>query len=265
MLMDVSLARPLLVPSTQRSNMNASIQDTQLEVIELRQYTLQPNKRDVLIDLFDRELVETQEAVGMTVMGQFRDLDHPDLFVWLRGFKSMETRLRGLTAFYGGPTWQAHAEAANATMLDSDNVLLLRPAWEGAHLPTDLARRASQDATAIPPGVVDITIFYLEAPASAELLAFCRERMARVLSTGGAAAQGWYTTEPSENDFRRLPVRANEHVLVGVAVFPDITWFDAFGRSNLWAREVAPQLAQWPIRSTETHRLVPTARSAIHA
>ena len=66
---------------TQRSNMNASIQDRQLEVIELRQYTLRPNKRDALIDLFDRELVEPQEAVGMTVLGQFRDLDHPDLFL----------------------------------------------------------------------------------------------------------------------------------------------------------------------------------------
>jgi len=82
---------------------------------------------------------------------------------------------------------------------------------------------------------------------------------------GGASTQGWYITEPSENDFRRLSVRTNDHVLVGVAVFPDITGFEAFGRSNLWAREIAPQSAQWPIRSTETHRLVPTARSAIHA
>lgn len=249
----------------QRSNMNASIQDRQLEVIELRQYTLRPNKRDALIDLFDRELVEPQEAVGMTIMGQFRDLDHPDLFVWLRGFESMQTRLSGLQAFYGGATWQAHAEAANATMLDSDNVLLLRPAWEGAHLPTDVMHRASRDAVAIPPGFVDITVFYLEAPASTELLAFCRERMTYVLNVGGAGAQGWYTTEPRENNFPRLPVRASEHVLVGVAVFPDLARFEAFGRSNLWAREIAPQLAQWPIRSTETHRLLPTARSAIHA
>ena len=47
-------------------------------VVELRQYTLHPRQRDVLIELFDREFVETQEAVGMTVIGQFRDLDDPD-------------------------------------------------------------------------------------------------------------------------------------------------------------------------------------------
>lgn len=44
-------------------------------VVELRQYTLHPGRRDALIDLFDREFVEPQEAVGMTVLGQFRNLD----------------------------------------------------------------------------------------------------------------------------------------------------------------------------------------------
>ena len=245
--------------------MNESTRDKQLKVVELRQYTLHPDRRDVLIDLFDRELVETQEEVGMTVMGQFRDLDNPDLFVWLRGFESMETRLSGLTDFYGGPAWKAHANAANATMIDSDNVLLLRPAWDGSHLSTDITLRAGQDAVAIPPGFVDITIFYLAEPASAQLLEFCRERMLSVLAACGAQAQGWYITEPRENNFRRLPVRANEQVLMGIAVFPDIARFEEFCRSNHWAREIAPQLAHWSLRSTETHRLVPTARSAIHA
>ncbi|WP_423382727.1 NIPSNAP family protein [Burkholderia sp. LMG 32019] len=245
--------------------MNESIRRKRLDVVELRRYTLHPHQRDVLIDLFDRELVEPQEAIGMTVMGQFRDLDRPDRFVWLRGFESMETRLGGLTDFYGGPVWKAHADAANATMIDSDDVLLLRPAWEGSNLPVDLSRRAGRDAVVIPPGCVDITIFYLNEPASAQLLAFCRECMSVVLDTGGATAQGWYVTEPRENEFRRLPVRANEQVLAGIAVFPDIARSDTFGRSNRWAHEMAPQWANRPIRATETHRLVPTARSAVHA
>lgn len=49
-----------------------------ITVVELRQYTLLPGRRDELIDVFDRELVETQEACGMTVLGQFRDEDRPD-------------------------------------------------------------------------------------------------------------------------------------------------------------------------------------------
>src|SRR5947208_12469422 len=86
-------------------------------VVELRQYTLHPGQREVLIDLFDREFVETQEATGMRVLGQFRDLDRPDYFVWLRGFADMAARFDALTSFYTGPTWKAYAAAANATMI----------------------------------------------------------------------------------------------------------------------------------------------------
>ena len=39
--------------------------------------------------LFERELLEGQEAIGMTVVGQFHDLNNPDRFVWLRGFSDM--------------------------------------------------------------------------------------------------------------------------------------------------------------------------------
>jgi hypothetical protein len=97
--------------------------------VELRQYTLHPGKRDVLIDLFDRKFVETQEEVGIKIIGQFQDLDHQDRFVWLRGFRDMTARAKALNDFYSGPVWKAHREAANATMIDSDNVLLLCPAF----------------------------------------------------------------------------------------------------------------------------------------
>src|SRR6185436_2566870 len=89
-------------------------------------YTLHPGRRDQLIDLFEREFIESQEAVGIHVIGQFHDLDDPNQFVWLRGFNDMAARPQSLNAFYSGPIWKAHREAANATMIDSDNVLLLR-------------------------------------------------------------------------------------------------------------------------------------------
>jgi len=107
---------------------HSSLAQTCCPIVELRQYTLHPGMRDGLIDLFDREFVESQEALGIRVIGQFRDLDDPQRFVWLRGFRDMPTRAEALGAFYGGPIWKAHREAANATMIDSDNVLLLRPA-----------------------------------------------------------------------------------------------------------------------------------------
>lgn len=220
-------------------------------VIELRQYTLHPGQRDVLIDLFDREFVETQEAVGMRVIGQFRDADAPDRFVWLRGFADMEARARGLQAFYGGPVWAEHRNAANATMIDSDDVLLLRPAWPGSALGS--SHRAPPGATAPPPGALDITILHLAGPSSEELLAHCRERVAPALCAAGARVLGWYATEYTANNFPRLPVREGEHVVLAISLFDDLAALDRFPAADLWNREV------------QRLRLTPTARSAVHA
>lgn len=245
--------------------MPADLSPPGCHVVELRQYTLHPGRRDALIDLFDREFVETQEAVGMTVMGQFRDLDDADRFVWLRGFPDMTTRQAGLTAFYGGPVWQAHREAANATMVDSDNVLLLRPAWSGSGIKMAGRTRAAPGATAVPAGLLDASIFPLREPAADELLALCREVLSPLLARAGARGLGWYVTEPAVNNFPRLPVREGEAVLVGLAMFDGLAAFDGFVRSGVWAREAQPQLARWLAHSAESHRLVPTARSALHA
>lgn len=233
-------------------------------IVELRQYTLHPGQREVLIDLFDREFLETQEREGMRVIGQFRDLDRQDLFVWLRGFAGMQARRLALEAFYGGPVWAAHREAANATMVDSDNVLLLHPAWPGAAdgLPAD---RAAPGASGSAAGLLDATVFYLKEAATPALLAYCRERMDPTLRAGGARRTAWYASDASPNTFPRLPVREGEHLLLGLALFDDAATLDRFAHGGAWQGEVAPGLAPWLSRAPETHRLQPTARSALHA
>ena len=75
----------------------------------------------------------------------------------------------------------------------------------------------------------------------------------------------WYSTEASPNTFPRLPVRAGEHVLLGLALFGDAAALQSFANSGAWAQDVAPGLAPWLARAPETHRLQPTARSALHA
>src|SRR5438445_7768972 len=84
---------------------------TPFPLVELRQYRTRPDKRDTLIELFEREFVETQEAVGLKIVGTFREPSQPDRFVWLRGFADMDARGKGLNAFYFGPVWQAHRGA----------------------------------------------------------------------------------------------------------------------------------------------------------
>jgi hypothetical protein len=167
-------------------------------VVELRQYTLHQGARETLIELFEREFVTGQQAVGITVGGRFRDLDRPDRFVWLRAFPSMPERRRALEAFYGGPVWRAHRDAANATMVDSDNVLLLR--GPGFALP--LGGRE-----------VLATICH---PDAAAFDAYA----ARHLGPDHAL----HRTEHSKNDFPRLPVRTGEDVCVWFGLTEPPPW-----------------------------------------
>jgi hypothetical protein len=219
-------------------------------IVELRQYTLVPGRRDVLIALFEQEFVETQEAVGMDIIGTFRDADNPDRFVWLRGFPDMESRARSLAAFYGGPAWKAHREAANATMIDSDNVLLLRPAWPGSGFASD-GVRAPRGATSSPEGFVIATIFSLAAPATDELVAAFRRAIPALAAEAKAAA---FVTESRANTFPALPVREGEHVFVWFALFED----------KASAPELPAELAARLPKPPEVLRLIPTARSRLH-
>src|SRR5512147_1900401 len=139
-------------------------------IVELRQYTLHPGKRDALIELFDREFVETQEAVGIQVIGQFRNLDDPDQFVWLRGFNDMSARAQSLAAFYGGPVWKAHRDAANATMIDSDNVLLLRLAHPRSGFSLTHEPHLPPGDTGTHAGLVTATIYYFNAPVTTNFI-----------------------------------------------------------------------------------------------
>lgn len=83
----------------------------------------------VLIDQFDREFVESQEAVGLAVMGDFRDLDDPDRWVSLRGLERMDRRASGLPVANDSPVRHRHRIAANATMVESGGVPLLQTGY----------------------------------------------------------------------------------------------------------------------------------------
>jgi NIPSNAP len=198
-------------------SMNASVSTPRrcCPVIELRQYTLKPGQRDVLIDLFDRHLVESQEAAGMTIVGQFRDRRRPDRFVWIRGFPDMASRHQALERFYGGPVWAAHRTAANATMLDVSDVLLLRPVGsDGGFLLED--DQMKPGARSSGPKIVLAGIYPLGTPADDVLVSQFEQQVAPVLHTHGVTLKGAFVTETAPNTFTRLPVREGEQVLIWI-------------------------------------------------
>ncbi|GAB3387523.1 NIPSNAP family protein [Lysobacter fragariae] len=235
-------------------------------VIELRQYTMQPGQRDGLIALFEREFIEPQEAVGMHVIGHFRDLDAPDRYVWLRGFPSMEARRDALQAFYFGPVWQQHRNAANATIIDSDNVLLLKPVDASSGLPPTAGSRPAPGETASG-GALCIGICALNAPAEAGFAARFDRELAPLLRQHGADVLARYFTDASENTFPRLPVREGERVFVWLARFDDVAALDAhrlaLRGSAAWRQALAEAMLEELKQAPELLRLAPTARSEL--
>jgi hypothetical protein len=225
-------------------------------VVELRQYTLKPQQRDVLIQLFDEHFVESQEAVGVTVIGQFRDRGNADRFVWLRGFRDMDSRRESLAAFYDGPVWAAHRTEANNTMIDSDDVLLLKPARP------DLAIRLVQESavgTAAHdrgPATVLAGIYEMPRAVDGELISQFDQDVVPKLRSDNVRLEGVFVTEAAKNTFARLPVREGEHVLVwfGLVEHSEVTtqWLDRVAQTSAFAN-VRPSILD----------LAPTSRSML--
>jgi len=220
-----------------------------------------------LIDLFDREFVETQEEVGIKIIGQFRDLDHQDRFVWLRGFRDMTSRAKALNDFYSGPVWKAHRDAANATMIDSDNVLLLRPAFPTSGFSLENMKRAPVGADEIPTSLVVATIYYFADPVAPDFINFFGHTLRPVTESLGATIAASFVTENSENTFPALPLRTGENVFVWFSNFPDSAAYEnylaALPRSERWRSEVSPALTRCLERAPEVLKLSPTARSQL--
>ncbi|GAA1532726.1 NIPSNAP family protein [Kribbella lupini] len=225
-------------------------------VLDLRQYTLFPGRRDELIELFDREFVEGQEAYGMHLAGQFRDLDDEDRFVWLRGFASLEARAEALNGFYYGPVWKAHAAAANATMQDSDNALLLRPVALGRDWPALDAARGTGESSAVVAGAV-----YHRRPDDDGFVEFFTSKVVPLLPPPAAVLE----TLPAENNFPALPLR-DETVLVWLARFDDDAAYEMFRRqlagSAGWQR-LSAELDRRCVAPAQELRLRPTSRSQL--
>ncbi|NBE55991.1 NIPSNAP family protein [Streptomyces boluensis] len=234
-------------------------------VIELRQYTLRPGRRDELIELFDREFVETQEETGMIVLGQFRDLDDPDRFVWLRGFEDMEARREALSAFYGGPVWAAHGPQANATMVDSDNVLLLRPPPDRRGFAVTPSERQRAGAAA-PDRFVAAALWHFP-PGTHDGTELIQNRLVPLLRQTGPAPLAVLATEPAANTFPRLPVRTGENIVAVFTSYPDEAAHhrhvaDATAHP-LVRNEILPGIERAQATAPLFLRLAPTARSLI--
>jgi hypothetical protein len=245
-------------------------------VVELRRYRLHRGARETLIDLFDREFLETQDAAGMSVLAQFRDLDDTDAFVWLRRFEDLPQRAEALQNFYGGPVWAQHKDGANGTMVNSDNVLMLRPLGD-AVLPSLLGpgplppvfgpHRPSPASDLGEPGVFEMTACYLAPRTDTAFAAWFEDMVAPVLLSAGARLEGRWVVDQRENNFQGLPVREGETLFIWLLRFDRDEHLQAFRQklaaSQVWRDQLWPEIRKRTWRENEVVRLAPTRRSLL--
>lgn len=237
-------------------------------VLELRQYKILPGKREQMIALFDSTFVESQEQMGVRLLGQFRDMDDPNRFTWMREFPNVAMRAQALTDFYTGPVWKAHRNEANPLLEDNDNVLLLQPAAEQLALKVPpSSERAKVGATPATTDVIVATIYYLWKDPAEGFTEFFTTKLASELASAGLPVLGGYVTESTPNDFPQLPVRQHEKVFVWFTRAQNQAAYDQ-ARSKLDARlggsPVGQQLRDYQERATQILRLAPTTRSLLH-
>ncbi len=183
----------------------------------------------------------------MSLIGQFRDVDDPDRFVWLRGFPNMDVRATALQAFYGGPVWKAHRDAANATMVDSDNVLRLQPVRAASVFAKD---RGAHTFYAV-------EILYLRERGGDFADIFDSRILPRLREH--ASIPAYFETCSHPNNFPALPIRENENVLVWFAAFLDRDSYDSYV-AWLDDADFRPEMECY-VRETERHFLAPTSGS----
>jgi hypothetical protein len=236
-------------------------------VFELRQYTLHPGQREMMVNVFDDHFVEGQEAQGMRIIGQFLDRDNPDRFVWLRSFPDMPARTAALKSFYsGGPIWKTHGRSAASTMVDSDNVLLLRPLRPETAFATSTIALPPPGTRGPAKGLLLASIVYVQRRAPSEFGEFFEQELKPHWERAGASVIAQMVSEHSPNTFPSLPVREGENVFVWFSLFPDQAALDkqrrALAGSMEW-RVLSGTLSLWTYQPIETLRLEPTARSRL--
>src|SRR5262249_49874140 len=155
----------------------------------------------------------------MTVIGQFRDLDDADRFVWLRGFAAMPERKDALERFYGGDLWKSKRDEANANFVDTDNVLLLRPAGAHAGFHLEGLQRPRDGAKAPAAGYVVATVYALAKDRAEGFRPWFARTARPALERAGITPIAALETNPVPNDFPRLPVREGETVFVWLTRF----------------------------------------------
>ncbi len=189
------------------------------QVIEFRRYIIKDGEREHFAEYFESYFPEAFQQMGAIAFGQFFERRNPVMFTWLRGFKNTDARAIINAGFYYGPLWREHSSTMNDLMVDSDNVLLLRPLSPERGIPMLPAVDPVREAKGAQ-GVVIAQIFAVK-PNSVDAFAQQAEATFAGYRSAGAREAGVLVTLDTPNNFPQLPVRTDGPYLVWLGIVKD--------------------------------------------
>jgi NIPSNAP len=186
------------------------------QLVELRSYQIVPGRVPAFVEHFEAHFLDSQEVLGMDIVGQFTVPGDDARFVWVRRFRDPAGRADALAQFYGGPVWQEFGPRANELMVDHTDVHLLYPHPSGPPFAAGHVPHAQRAEASGEPRTVVIAIYDL---GDADLPAAAMSRALAGAPEAGVTELGRLVTAGVPNDFPRLPV--HEDVTVGVWLLAD--------------------------------------------
>jgi hypothetical protein len=189
------------------------------QVIEFRRYKIKEGEREHFAEYFESYFPEAFQQMGAILFGQFLERKNPTGFTWLRGFKNTDARAIINASFYYGPLWREHSSTMNNLMVDSDNVLLLRPLSPEQEVPVLPAVDPIKEEKGAQ-GIVVAQIFAVK-PNSVDAFARQADQTFAGYRAAGAREAGVLVTLDAPNNFPQLPVRTDGAYLVWLGIVKD--------------------------------------------
>lgn len=222
-LLAVIAACHLMVAQTVQFTTNSSIEPqarlSNFQVLEFRRYTIKEGEREHFAQYFDAYFPEALQQLGTIVAGDFFERKNSSGFTWIRGFHTLEDRAVVNAQFYAGSVWKEHKKTMNDLIVDSDNVMLLRPLSPERGIPILPAVDPIVEANGVQ-GIVVAQIFAVKAD-SVEAFAKAAEPTFASYRAAGVREAGVLVTLDVPNNYPQLPIRTDGPFLVWLGVLKD--------------------------------------------
>jgi hypothetical protein len=189
------------------------------QVIEFRRYTVKEGAREQFAAYFESYFPDAFQQMGAILFGHFFERKNPVGFIWIRGFKNTDARAVINAGFYYGPLWREHGSTMNSLMVDSTNVLLLRP----LNSERGLTVLPSVDPITEPKGAQGVVVAQIFAVKENNVDAFAKQAEATFAGyrAAGVREAGVLVTLDVPNNFPQLPVRTDGPYLVWLGIIED--------------------------------------------